>query len=126
MWGLGRFHIIRYSPQRMKILFICSMNKWRSPTAEAVFRKREGVTVRSAGTSRKARRQVNQADIRWAGLILVMEDKHRSRLRAEFRGEVQHKEVHVLDIPDDYRFMDPELIELIQDAVEPMIIKLDD
>ncbi len=50
-----------------------------------------------------------------------MEEKHQSRLRAEFRGDVKHKIIHVLDIPDDYQFMDPELVDLIRDAVEPMI-----
>ena len=50
-----------------------------------------------------------------------MEEKHLSRLRADFRGEVKHKAIHVLDIPDDYQFMDPELVDLISDAVEPII-----
>ncbi|MEO9822825.1 MAG: hypothetical protein ABJF50_00180 [Paracoccaceae bacterium] len=105
----------------MNILFICSMNKWRSPTGEAIFRRYGGVNTRSAGTSRKARRLVNVTDIRWADLICVMEEKHQSRLRAEFRGEVRYKDLRVLDIPDDYQFMDPELVDLIRDAVAPMI-----
>lgn len=105
----------------MNILFICSMNKWRSPTGEAIFRRHDGLNTRSAGTSRKARRQVSVTDIRWADLICVMEEKHLSRLRADFRGEVKHKAIHVLDIPDDYQFMDPELVDLIRDAVKPMI-----
>jgi predicted protein tyrosine phosphatase len=105
----------------MNILFICSMNKWRSPTGEAIFRRHDGVNTRSAGTSRNARRQVNIIDIRWADLIFVMEEKHLSRLQADFRGEIKHKSTHILDIPDDYQFMDPELVELIHDAVEPMI-----
>ena len=112
---------IRDTPVMMNILFICSMNKWRSPTGEAIFRRYDGVNTRSAGTSRKARRQVNLSDIGWADVICVMEEKHQSRLRAEFRGDVKHKAIHVLDIPDDYQFMDPELVDLIRDAVEPMI-----
>jgi hypothetical protein len=52
--------------QTMNILFICSMNKWRSPTGEAIFRRHDGLNTRSAGTSRKARRQVNVTDLRWA------------------------------------------------------------
>lgn len=97
------------------------MNKWRSPTSEAIFQRHDGVNARSAGTSRKARRQVNVTDIRWADLICVMEEKHLSRLRANFRSEVNCKEIYVLDIPDDYQFMDPELIDLIRDAVQPLI-----
>lgn len=105
----------------MNILFICSMNKWRSSIGEAIFRLHDGVNTRSAGTSNKARRQVNVTDIRWADLICVMEEKHQSRLRADFRGEVKHKTIQVLDIPDDYQCMDPELVDLISDAVGPMI-----
>lgn len=112
--------------QTMNILFICSMNKWRSPTGEAIFRQHNRVNARSAGTSRKARQQVKLADIQWADLICVMEEKHLSRLRADFRGEVKHKTIHVLDIPDDYQFMDPELVDLISAAVEPMIDPADE
>ena len=50
----------------MNILFICSYNKWRSPTAEQVWRKHPGLNVRSAGTSARARRAVSEADIVWA------------------------------------------------------------
>ncbi|MEM7330283.1 MAG: protein tyrosine phosphatase [Pseudomonadota bacterium] len=106
----------------MNVLFVCSKNQWRSPTAEAVFRKTPGLSVRSAGTSRAARKTISIADIRWADMILVMEDKHRARLRAQFRDEVRYKQVHSLDIPDLYRFMDPELIAILSDKVTPLIL----
>ncbi|WP_282606340.1 low molecular weight protein tyrosine phosphatase family protein [Pelagibius sp. Alg239-R121] len=106
----------------MNVLFVCSRNQWRSPTGEHVWRKVSGVAVRSAGTSRGARRRLTLADIRWADLILVMEDKHKSRIRADFREDVRFKTLHVLDIPDDYRFMDPELVEIIKEKTEPLIL----
>ncbi len=105
----------------MNVLFICSKNKWRSPTGEKIFRRYNGVTTRSAGTGRGARKQVNVSDIQWADLIFVMEEKHASRLRADFRREVEPKKVYVLDIPDDYQFMDPELVELMTEIVTPII-----
>ena len=107
----------------IRILFVCSKNQWRSPTAERVFRTEPGLAVRSAGTARSARRTINVADIRWADLILVMEDKHRARLRAQFRDEVRYKAVHVLDIPDLYRYMDPDLVALLQAKVPPLIVR---
>ena len=67
------------------------------------------------------RRRLTVADLRWADLILVMEEKHRSRIRAEHRDEVRYKALHVLDIPDDYQFMQPELIELLRLKVAPFI-----
>lgn len=97
------------------------MNQWRSPTAEKVFRKRRGVNARSVGTARSARRTISETDIGWADLILVMEQKHKSRLQEEFRDAIGRKTLHVLDIPDEYRYMDGELVDLIRLKVEPLI-----
>lgn len=105
------------SNQPVNLLFICSRNQWRSPTAETLRRKRPGFQARSAGTSPKARKTVGPADIRWADIILVMEKKHRSRLLAEFTRMLDHKPVHVLDIPDLYQYMDPELVDELEAKV---------
>jgi predicted protein tyrosine phosphatase len=110
----------------MNVLFICSRNQWRSPTAEQVFRNQPDVAVRSAGTSPNARRTVSVADIEWADLILVMEQKHKSRLKADFTGWLDHKRLEVLDIPDDYRFMDPELVELLEVTVTPILTEMEE
>ncbi len=107
--------------QKRNVLFICSKNHWRSPTAETVWRKHPQLSVRSAGTSSTARRKVSVDDIRWADVILVMEEKHKSRLVAEFTTSVERKPIHVLDIPDEYKYMDPELVELLQEAVAPLL-----
>jgi len=64
---------------------------------------------------------IRSSDIVWADAILVMEDKHRQRILADFPGESKFKPVPVLDIPDDYQFMDDELVELVKSAVEPII-----
>ncbi|MGH8106566.1 MAG: phosphotyrosine protein phosphatase, partial [Arenimonas sp.] len=56
------------------ILFICSRNQWRSPTAEKIWHQRHGVSARSAGTSPNARRTVSAKDFQWADIIFVMED----------------------------------------------------
>ena len=100
------------------ILFICSRNQWRSPTAEKVYSKDSRVDVRSAGTSPKARHTVNAKDITWAELIFVMEHKHKDRLKAQYSKLLQHKKVIVLDIPDEYQYMDDELVGLIEASVE--------
>ena len=98
----------------MNLLFICSRNQWRSPTGELVYRKTPGVAVRSAGTSPRARRTVTAKDISWADLIFVMEQKHKDRIRAAFPAPARYAKIHVLDIPDEYPYGDPELIELIK------------
>jgi predicted protein tyrosine phosphatase len=54
-------------------------------------------------------------------VIFVMEQKHRARLLAEFKNALAHKTLHVLDIPDEYRYMDPELVEHLQGAVAALL-----
>jgi predicted protein tyrosine phosphatase len=105
----------------VNILFICSRNQWRSPTAENIYKNHGSINVRSAGTSGSARRKVTSLDLKWADLIFVMEDKHIQRLVSDFPGELKYKEIHVLDIPDDYKYMDPDLIELLINLIDPIL-----
>ena len=91
-------------------------------SGEALLRKPFGreyaeFEVRSGGTSKSARHRVTNADLRWADVILVMEKKHRSQLLAEFGRLIEGTPLHVLDIPDEYDFMDPELIEHLRHSV---------
>lgn len=101
----------------LKILFICSQNKWRSRTAEHIFKNKAGWTVRSAGTDRAARIRLNANHVRWAEVIFVMEDKHKSRLIRHFRPQLKEQEIIVLDIPDEYQYLDPDLIDILEQSV---------
>lgn len=106
---------------RINVLFVCSKNQWRSPTAETVYRDDPRVAVPSRGTATSAKQTMRAADLAWADLVLVMEDKHRHRMLADFPGETRFLPIEVLHIPDDYQFMDPELIELICSSAGPCI-----
>ncbi|HBJ36245.1 MAG TPA: phosphotyrosine protein phosphatase [Planctomycetaceae bacterium] len=106
---------------KLKLLFVCSRNQWRSPTAEKTYQKDPRVVARSRGTARGAVRTLTVGDLQWADLILVMEQKHQRHIVSHFGQWAQHKPIHVLDIPDDYQFMDADLVEAIQCAVEPLI-----
>lgn len=108
--------------ERINVLFVCSKNQWRSPTAETVWRNHPKLNVRSGGTSPNARHHVSEDDIRWADVILVMEEKHKSRLKAEYTRVLDFKPIHVLDIPDDYRYMDTELVEQLMQAVPSILM----
>lgn len=100
-----------------KILFVCSENRIRSPTAAAVFSKDEGVEAISAGTNPDSATPVSVALIEWADVILVMEERHRKLLQARFRRELGNKKVGVLGLPDIYDFMEPVLVELLKEKV---------
>jgi predicted protein tyrosine phosphatase len=108
--------------ERINVLFVCSKNQWRSPTAETVWRSHPKLNVRSGGTSPNARHHVSEDDIRWADVILVMEEKHKSRLKSEYTRVLDFKPIHVLDIPDDYRYMDAELVEQLRQAVPSILM----
>ncbi len=105
----------------MKLLFLCSRNQWRSPTAEAIYQNDPRVQVRSAGVSAAARTRVSEKVLLWADVVCVMEHEHKKRLRDDFPQIFRDLRIEVLDIPDDYQLMDPALIELIRERVEPVI-----
>lgn len=102
------------------ILFICSRNKWRSLTAETIYKNDSNYIVKSAGTENSARIKVNGKWILWAEIIFVMK-KHKDRLIEKFSNEIHGKEIIVLDILDVYKFMDKELIEELKISVSQYI-----
>jgi predicted protein tyrosine phosphatase len=104
--------------ERLHALFVCSRNQWRSPTAERVFRDDPRLSVRSCGLSPRARRRLRADDLLWADVVFVMEAKHRARLVGRFREELGETPLHVLDIPDEYPFMAPELVSLLRERVD--------
>lgn len=108
-------------PRPLKLLFVCSRNQWRSPTAEKIFAGLNGLQARSAGTEDGARIKVTAGHIGWADTVFVMEKKHLRRLHDKFPEELADKRVVCLNIPDDYQFMQPELITLLQSAVPPYL-----
>ena len=97
-----------------RALFICSQNRLRSPTAEQVFASWPGVETDSAGLGGDANVPLAPEQIAWATVIFVMEKAHRSRLGKRFRAHLNGKQVVCLDIADDYDFMQPELIRLLE------------
>ncbi|VEP15445.1 conserved hypothetical protein [Hyella patelloides LEGE 07179] len=105
---------------RLNILFVCSKNKWRSPTAETIYRHDIRLNVRSAGTSASAIKRISEKNINWADLILVMENKHKKRIISEY-NYLELPQIIVLDIPDDYQYMDRELISIIETSLEDIL-----
>jgi len=103
----------------MNILFVCSRNNWRSPTAEKIYKNVSGINAKSAGTEPSARIKINTRLIDWAEIIFVMEKKHKVRLIEKFPEHLSDTPIIILDIPDEYKFMDPELIEHIKASVSP-------
>ena len=87
----------------MNILFVCSRNKWRSATAETIYKNHPEHQVRSAGTEPSARIKLNANHVIWADLIFVMEKKHKQRIEEKFSEEIVDKKIVIMDIPDEYQ-----------------------
>ena len=103
----------------MNILFVCSKNKWRSRTAETIFKDSVAHNVKSAGTDEGARVKLTEKHLIWADLIFVMENKHREIIQQKFHANFDSDKIIVLDIPDEYQYMDEELILSLKTAVAP-------
>lgn len=102
-----------------RVLFLCTANRLRSPTAEQVFSAWPDVDVDSAGLAADAIVPVSTEQIEWADIIFVMEKVHRARLTKRFRRHLYGKRVISLDIPDEYDFMDPALRTLLVTRAGP-------
>lgn len=104
------------------ILFLCARNRLRSPTAEQIFSDLEGVDVTSAGVNSDADTPVTGEMIEAADIIFVMEKSHLTKLQRKFRPYLRKGRVICLDIPDNYAFMDPELVEILRKKVLPYLV----
>jgi len=101
---------------RPNILVVCGRNKRRSRTAESIFKNDSRFSIRSAGLSYKSDRKISEKDLNWADLVFVMENGYRARILGQYR-HMELPPIENLDIPDDYEFMDEELVELLTDRI---------
>nr|WP_081436593.1 low molecular weight protein tyrosine phosphatase family protein [Burkholderia lata] len=105
----------------MRALFICSRNRLRSPTAEAVFAAWPDVETDSAGLAPDADTRLSAEQLDWAEVVFVMERAHKARLAAQFGAHLRHKKIVCLDIPDRYVDMQPELVTLLERKAGPFL-----
>jgi predicted protein tyrosine phosphatase len=105
----------------MNALFLCSQNKWRSPTAEQLFAAWPGIETDSAGLNEDAVTPLSGDQLAWADVVFVMEPSQRKRLQVKFAEHLNGKRVICLNIPDEFRFMQPELVQLLETRVGPYL-----
>jgi predicted protein tyrosine phosphatase len=103
------------------VLFVCEGNLHRSPTAQRLYADTPGIVARSAGLSDLARVRVTEELIAWADVVIVMERRLVKMLRRRFRQALGDREVIDLDVPDDYQFMQPELLALLRERLGPLL-----
>jgi protein-tyrosine phosphatase len=111
---------------REQLLFVCSRNQWRSPTAAALFDRSDRYVARSAGTSDSARIKITAGLINWANWIFVMEKRQSAIIYRNYPHEIEGKSLVVLHISDDYQYMDPELIDILKSRLAEYLVDLDE
>lgn len=104
-----------------RLLFVCSQNQLRSPTAEQIYASVPSLSVKSAGIDSGAETSLTEELIAWADLIFVMEEKHYRKLVTKFGAVVLPKTVICLGIPDHFDYVGPELIQLLHTKVDPYL-----
>lgn len=109
--------------ERPNILVVCGKNKRRSRTAEYIFKNDQRFNIRSAGLSPRSDRKISENDLNWADLVLVMETDHRSKIKEIYRY-LQLPKMEVLNIADDYEYLDEELIQILNDKVNESVTRL--
>ncbi len=104
-----------------KVLFVCTGNLQRSPTAEEVFQDWRGVwKTRSAGTEPEVgKTPITQELVDWADLIICMEPEHVEFVASQFK--CTPNKLKVLNIADRYVRNDPQLILELQRKVPPLL-----
>ena len=100
-----------------RLLFVCSQNRLRSPTAEQVFCSYPGIECASAGLNHDAENPLTPELVAWADIIFVMEKAHKTKVTSKFKKYLRSARVICLDIPDDYEYMAPALIALLEAKV---------
>ena len=101
---------------RPNLLVVCGRNKKRSRTAEHIFKNDERFNIRSVGLSSKSERKITEQDLNWADLVFVMEAGHRARISGTYT-HLQLPKIEVLNIEDEFEFMDEELVQLLTDRI---------
>jgi len=107
---------------RPNILVVCGKNKKRSRTAEYIFKNDARFAIRSVGLSPKSNRKISEQDLNWSDLIVVMEKEQRSKIQ-ELYAFLELPAIEVFDIPDDYEFMDDELVDLLTDKINEAVLR---
>jgi protein-tyrosine phosphatase len=105
---------------RERILFVCTANVDRSPTAEDLYRFDPRYEVRSAGLAAYATRALDLDLVNWADRVFVMSercDRHRSLFAVRFPGF--DRPLIDLDVEDRWSRGDPELVKLLRKRLGP-------
>lgn len=108
------------SDGRLRVLFVCALNQWRSPTAEQLYKNDARLEVRSAGIRSSAPRRVSRGDLEWADVVFVMDPEQQRWIMDNFR-EIELPKIRLLEVSDGLPYMHPQLQEALRTVIDPEI-----
>ena len=109
--------------EKPNILVVCGRNKRRSRTAEYIFKNDSRFNIRSVGLSPKSERQIKERDVIWSDLIFVMEYNQSKRVSEAYRS-LELPKIEVLQIEDEYEYLNEELIEMLTERINSVLKNL--
>lgn len=108
---------------KKRVLFVCTINLMRSATAHKIFLNDLRLEVKSAGTHRSAETVLSRELLDWSESLVVMEERHLNFIKKMYPEIAKNKRIVCLDVPDNYDYLDPELIALLRERIEEGITR---
>lgn len=102
-----------------RVLTVCSANMLRSPTiAHILSAEPFNFNTRSAGTEPYALIPVTEDLLLWADEIVCADTEHAMWIRNKMMEWTIDKPIINLEIPDNYEYRNPKLIDMIKERYE--------
>lgn len=108
--------------KKTHLLFVCTANRQRSPTAADLFTADERYEARSCGVQAHQGTMCDEELVEWADIIFCMQRWHRDALMRNIPGAAD-KRIEVLDIPDVYRRGESRLVMLLRQRLRDWLDK---
>lgn len=105
-----------YQGQDKKVLFVCSAGLLRSATAARIYARK--YNTRAAGTAPYALIPLSDDLIIWANEIVFVNEENYRAACTKWDLDNFKREIKVLNIPDQYEHMHPELIKHFEQQYE--------
>ena len=61
-----------------------------------------------------------ESDLAWADVVFVMDRDQKRWIREQFRS-MELPDIRILDVPDEFEYMDPRLQATLRTAIDPEI-----
>jgi predicted protein tyrosine phosphatase len=108
-----------YQGKDRKVVFVCSMGILRSATAARIYAHK--YNTRTAGTWEDALIPLTHLLVKWADEVVFVNKENYDMVMQFYERDIVEElktKVKVLNIPDSYEHMHPELVEAFKEQYE--------